>query len=399
MNVAVVAEFYPSRRDPVLGVWAHRQALAARDAGAEVRVLVMHRLIPPRASLANGPTRAFAEMAMLAREPRSRLLDGLPVTYVPFVSPLRHRSYATWGSWAAPTLGLALRRLRRSFAFDLVHAHNAVPAGDAVRLVRARTHIFDAPLIVSVHGGDVLYTAGRGSAGADAVARGLGAARLVLANSQGIAELARAHGARETRVVHLGANLPELPRPTRRDGAPTLVTVAHLVGRKRHADVLRTLAVLSQRHPTLRYAIVGDGPERIALEGLAARLGVAERVDFHGQLPPAQAVEQARRCTLFVMPSTEEAFGVAYIEAMAGGVPAIGCRGEPGPEEIAAAGDGLVLVPPGDIERLTQRIDELLSDPHRLREAGQRASATVAAHFTWERCGRQTLAAYEHALS
>ena len=63
------------------------------------------------------------------------------------------------------------------------------------------------------------------------------------------------------------------------------------------------------------------------------------------------------------MPSTEEAFGVAYIEAMAGGVPAIGCRGEPGPEEIAAAGDGFLLVPPGDIERLTQRIDELLVRP------------------------------------
>ena len=64
-----------------------------------------------------------------------------------------------------------------------------------------------------------------------------------------------------------------------------------------------------------------------------------------------------------MMPSTDEAFGVAYIEAMAAGVPAIGCRGEPGPEEIAAAGDGFVLVPPGDIERLTQRIDELLVRP------------------------------------
>ncbi len=98
------------------------------------------------------------------------------------------------------------------------------------------------------------------------------------------------------------------------------------------------------------------------------------------------------------MPSTEEAFGVAYIEAMAGGLPAIGCRGEPGPEEIAAAGDGFMLVPPGDIERLTQRIDELLADPQRLREAGRRARATVAAHFTWKRCGEQTVAAYEQAL-
>jgi glycosyltransferase involved in cell wall biosynthesis len=156
--------------------------------------------------------------------------------------------------------------------------------------------------------------------------------------------------------------------------------------------------VLRPRHPTLRYLIVGEGPERNALEALAARLGVNQRVEFTGQLSPGRAIELVQRCTAFVMPSTEEAFGVAYIEAMAAGVTAIGCRGEPGPEEIAAAGDGMVLVPPGDVERLSQRLDELLTDPHRLREAGQRARATVAANFTWENCGRQTLAAYEDVL-
>jgi glycosyltransferase involved in cell wall biosynthesis len=412
VKVAVVAEFYPSHGDPVLGVWAHRQALAARDAGAEIRVLVLHRLIPPRASFADGPRGAADALAKLVREPHKQTHDGLDVSYIPYVSPPRSGSYATWGAWAAPTLGLALRRLRRSFGFEVIHAHNAVPAGDAVR--RARV---EEPLVVSVHGGDVLYTAADpptgSAAGAAAVARGLGAARLVLANSRGIAELSRTHGAGETRVVHLGADLPSPRHSSRRTespgragtmrmgdpaGGPILVTVAHLVARKRHADVLRALAVLSARHPTLRYEIIGEGPERVALEGLAARLGITERVEFHGQLPPAEAIEQARRCTLFVMPSTEEAFGVAYIEAMAGGLPAIGCRGEPGPEEIAAAGDGFMLVPPGDIERLSQRIDELLSDPHRLREASQRARATVAASFTWERCGEQTVAAYEHAL-
>jgi glycosyltransferase involved in cell wall biosynthesis len=400
-KVVVIAEFYPSRRDPVLGIWAHRQALAARDAGAEIQVLVLHRLVPPRAALATGPGAAASALAALMREPHRQTREGLPISFVPYVSPPRERSYPSWGAWAAPALALALRRMARSFPFELIHAHNAVPPADAVR--RARVEV---PLVVSVHGGDVLYTANRGEAGATAVARGLGAARLVLANSQGIAELARANGAGETRVVHLGAELSATRREERlgapsreeRDVAPTLITVGHLVARKRHADVLRALAVLGARHPSLRYSIVGDGPERIPLEGLAARLGVAERVDFHGQLAPEAAIEQARRSTLFVMPSTEEAFGVAYIEAMAGGVPAIGCRGEPGPEEIAAAGDGFMLVPPGDIERLTQRIDELLSDPHRLREAGQRARASVAANFTWERCGEQTLAAYEHAL-
>jgi teichuronic acid biosynthesis glycosyltransferase TuaC len=402
VKVAVVAEFYPRRGDSVLGIWAHRQARAARDAGAEVHVLVLHRLVPPRSALDAGPRSAARALAGLVREPLRQTRDGLPVTYVPYLSPPRPSSYATWGAWAAPPLAVALRRLRHSSGFDLIHAHNAVPAGDAVR----RTRMGDVPLVVSVHGGDVLYTAagppGRNAAGGrEAVARGLGAARLVLANSHGIAELARAHGAGETRVVHLGSETPEqlgAAGGIRRESTPVLVTVAHLVGRKRHADVLRALAVLEQRHPTLRYLIIGDGPERVALEGLSSRLGIAERVEFRGQLAPAEAIAEARRCTLFVMPSTEEAFGVAYVEAMAGGLPAIGCRGEPGPEEIAAAGDGFMLVPPGDIERLTQRIDELLSDPQRLREAGQRARETVAAHFTWERCGKQTLAAYEHAL-
>jgi teichuronic acid biosynthesis glycosyltransferase TuaC len=397
MKVAVVSEFYPRQGDPVLGVWAHRQALAAREAGAEIRVLVLHRLVPPRASLSSGPGAVAHALRGLASEPRLQTHDGLDVTYVRYVSPPRSHSYHAWGAWAAPGLSLALRRLRRSFEFDLIHAHNAVPAGDAVR--RARLGV---PLVVSVHGGDVLYTAPRSDSGRKAVACNLGFATTVLANSRGIAELAREYGARDTRVVHLGA---ELPGPggggaagRREPRAPSLVTVGHLVARKRHADVMRALAVLAKRHPTLRYVIVGDGPERIALEGLAARLGIAERVEFRGQLPPAEAIEAARRCTLFAMPSTEEAFGVAYIEAMAGGVPAIGCRGEPGPEEIAAAGDGFVLVPPGDIERLTQRIDELLSDPQRLREASIRARETIAANFSWTRCGVQTLAAYEHAL-
>jgi teichuronic acid biosynthesis glycosyltransferase TuaC len=400
VKVAVVSEFYPRRGDPVLGVWAHRQAMAARDAGADVRVIVLHRLVPPRASLSDGPGGPARALRKLAGEPRKQTLDGLELTYVRYVSPPRSSSYHAWGAWAAPTLGLALLSLRRSFEFDLVHAHNAVPAGDSARrAIASRLRALDVPLVVSVHGGDVLYTAPRSEAGREAVTRNLGAATTVLANSRGIAQLAERYGAHDSRVVHLGADLPEPGGGgARRDQTPSLVTLGHLVARKRHADVMRALAVLARSHPALRYAIVGDGPERVALEGLAARLGIAARVDFHGQLPHAEAVAVARRCTLFAMPSTEEAFGVAYIEAMAGGVPAIGCRGEPGPEEIAAAGDGFVLVPPGDIERLTQRIDELLSDPGRWREASIRARETVAANFSWQRCGEQTVAAYEHAL-
>jgi teichuronic acid biosynthesis glycosyltransferase TuaC len=390
VRVAVVTEYYPRAHDPVLGIWAHRQAVAARDAGADVRVLVLYRPIPP---LSTAPRDLARETRRLLRHPRRATLDGIAVGYVRFVSPPRPRAYGAWGAWAAPAAAVALRRLRRRFPFDLVHAHNAVPAGDAVR--RAR---IPAPLVVSVHGGDVFHTAPRFAAGREAVRATFAAARLVLANSAGVEAASRALGAECTRVVRLGTDVPATAVDPAAADPPTLVTVAHLVARKRHADVVRAVARLRHRHPALRSRVIGDGPEREPLARLDADLDVADRVELAGQLPHAQALARAREGSLFVMPSADEAFGVAYVEAMAAGLPAIAARGEPAPEEIAAVGGGLRLVEPGDVDALASEIDALLSDPAALRAGGAEARATVERAFTWERCGRETVQAYEDAL-
>jgi glycosyltransferase involved in cell wall biosynthesis len=162
---------------------------------------------------------------------------------------------------------------------------------------------------------------------------------------------------------------------------------------------MRAVALLRDRHPRLRYLVVGDGPEREPLRRLADELGITDRVELAGQLAPAQALERTRRATLLALPSTDEAFGMVYVEAMAGWLPAIGARGEPGPEEITAAGGGLTLVDAGDIAGLAGAIDALLRDERALHEAGERARATVERAFSWSRCGAATVAAYEAALS
>jgi glycosyltransferase involved in cell wall biosynthesis len=368
MRVAIVAEYYPRRADPALGVWAHRQALAARAAGADVEVFVLHRPVPP--SSARRPGEFLAPL----RQPLRTRLDGIRVTYVPFLAPPRPRSYAAWGKWAAPSLALALRTTKP----DLVHAHYAAPAGDAVR--RARPGV---PLVISVHGGDVLGVAERWRGGREVVQDAFAAARLVLANSAAIAARSEQLGARDVRVVHLGADVP-----AHTSTGTALVSVGNLIARKRHADVARALALLDDPP---RWIVVGDGPERPALEQLAAGLPV----EFRGRAAPEEALRVARGAGVFVLPSVDEAFGVAYIEAMAAGVPAIGTRGEPGPEEIAASGGGMALVAPGDIEGLAHAIRTVLADRAAL---GAAARANVEQNFTWDACGRATVTAYEDAL-
>jgi teichuronic acid biosynthesis glycosyltransferase TuaC len=391
VRVAIVAEYYPHPADSVLGVWAHRQAMAARDAGADVRVLVLHRPLPSLAALRGRDPRAIRAAL---RNPSPATLDGVEVDYVPYVSPPRPWSYASWGAWAAPQVRRALKRLHAGFPFDVVHAHYAVPAGDAVRRAQA-----GVPLVVSVHGGDVLATAQRSAYARRTVARTFAHARLVLANSAGTEARCRALGARATTVVHLGTDLPadDAPHPAR-DARPTLVTVGHLVARKRHADVVEALALLAPRHPGLRYVVVGEGPERARIEALASSRGVRDRVELTGQLPPREARARAAQADLFVLPSVDEAFGVAYVEAMAAAVPAIGCAGEDGPAEIAAQGPGLVQVPPRDPTALARELDPLLRDDRAREALGRQARATVEQAFTWEICGRRTVAAYERAL-
>ena len=400
MRVAVVAEYYPRRRDPASGAWAHRQAVAARDAGADVHVLVLERPLPSaaaaRGALRGRPAAAARELRAAAAQPRRDTIDGIPVEYVRFVSPPRERSYARWHRWARRPLARALGRLHAERPLDLVHAHYALPAGGAA-LPWARSH--GVPLVVSVHGGDLLSpllggeaAAAGGDEGAARAAAGvLREARVVIANSRGMAERAAVLAGRDdVRVIHPPGEPPPQPLPPKRE-EPTVVTLGAIDPRKRHADVLEALAHL----PGARWLVIGTGPERPRLEERAAQLGLADRIEWAGRLPPREALAAVARCHVMAMPSTDEAFGVAYTEALACGVPAIGCAGEPGPEEIASlVPEGMVLVPAHDPGALAAAAEAVLADP----AVGGRAREAAAEHFSLAACGRLTLEAYEDAL-
>ena len=365
MRVAVVAEYYPRRHDPVLGVWAHRQALAARDAGAEVSVFVLHRLVPPRRDFGQ---RHRARAPSRPRSPST----GCTVHYVRYISPPRAARLRALGRVGGSG---ACAGARAGRPFDVVHAHNAVPAGDAV--LRAKTGL---PLVTSLHGGDVLWTTSRVPGGRAAVERVLAGSRLVLANSAGVERLAREHGAHDARVVHLGTDLPprgESAEPGHGAGA------ADRDGRaSRRAQAPRRRArgdgvTAGRSLPRDRRRPGAAGARAAAPRRSASRIASSSPVSCD----PQEALRGRATAWCFVMVSTEEAFGVAYIEAMAAGIPAIGCAGEPGPEEIAAAGGGIELVAAALAERAGRKPRATARRPRRAparsaRRRGRRSSAS-----------------------
>lgn len=124
------------------------------------------------------------------------------------------------------------------------------------------------------------------------------------------------------------------------DGGPVLLTVGRLAAReayKGHDRIIRALPQLASRWPAVRYVVAGDGDDRSRLEALAAAVGVREQLRFIGTVSREDLPAVYRLADAFAMPSTGEGFGIAFLEAMASGVPALGldCDGS-----VDALGDG-----------------------------------------------------------
>ena len=262
-------------------------------------MLVLHRLVPPRASLADGPSGAADALAKLVREPRKQTHDGLDVTYVPYCIAPPLRLLRDMGS-----VGRTDARAGAAPAAPLVRVRpDPRPqrrAGRRRRAPRTRGRAvggLGARRRRALHGSRSADRQRRGRRGGGARAgRGAPGARQQPRNRRALARTWRprdACGASRRRstqppafvtahgIARTGGD-DEDGRPTRpvaRDGRAPGRTQAP---RRRPARAGSAF----QRHPTLRYEIIGEGPERVALEGLAARLGIAERVEFHGQLPP-----------------------------------------------------------------------------------------------------------------
>ena len=157
--------------------------------------------------------------------------------------------------------------------------------------------------------------------------------------------------------------------------ATDLVLVARLVPIKRIDVFLRAVSRAAEDLPELRAAVVGDGPLRSSLEGLARELGIDHRVTFAGQV--ADVGTWLRQSKIFVLTSDSEGLALSLMEAMCCGLPAI-VRRVGDLEDLVEPGVNGHLVEGEDPDAFAERFRELLSDPERLeRLAGGARRASV----------------------
>jgi glycosyltransferase involved in cell wall biosynthesis len=300
---------------------------------------------------------------------------------------------------ASPRFALALRRLVRELAPDVVHAHiYASAAAAALATWRA-----DVPLVVTEH----TEAPWRGP-GARALSRWLyGRADELIAVSDAIRDMLEdRYGVPAGRVSHLVNAIAPVPLPPGAV-APALPARArgrHLVGRvsrlapEKGCDVfLRAAARLAARDPTVHFLVVGDGPERPRLEALVAELGLGDRVDLLGLRADARAV--IAELDVLVVSSLSDGAPLVVLEAMEAEVPVVASAVGGLPDQIDHGADGL-LVPPGDDEALAAAVAGLLRDPARRRALGAAGRERVggAGAGAHDRLVAEVEAVYQRAL-
>ena len=376
MRLTVVTPWFPTPADPVEGSFIAAQTAALAGLGHDVVCCVVHPFAPWPAGLLS------RKWAVFAATPAAWTWGTLAAHRHRYVSVPRYVLYGGEGRRMARSLGDHVKRHQA----DAIVAHTEL-VGEGVLRAGNKPH---PPVVVVIHGINLapgmLATAHRRANLRWALQQ---ASRVVVVGPR-LVEVVKEWGtpSEKIRVVPNGFDAELVATAPTSDRIPSasrfeVLSVSNLV-RGKGIDVnLRALALIRREGINARYTVVGTGPSRRELQRLADELGVTGSVRFLGRLEPAQVHRELEAGDVFSLPSSPEAFGVAYVEAMAHGKPIVGCTGE-GPELFCRDGEHGFLVPPRDPAAVAAVWRRLADVEVRLR-LGASARARAFSEFTWQR--------------
>lgn len=340
--------------------------------------------------------RGVSVLVVTNQEPREvpsrSTLDGIEVVRLPFRVP--HRSVRGVAGWLA--LASRVRRQMIDLAAD-VDVINVHCVSSQASYVRAAVRAHHVPLVVSTHGeisGDAAgaYQHDRRAMRAwRALAEGAG---LVTAPSRYTLHEAEAFQGRPflaSEVICNGVDLDLFRGPRTDVHVPYVLAVGRLVHNKGFDLLVSNWHRLPDQEA--RLVIVGDGPERTALDRLRAASPAAGRIELRGAASPSEVAALMRGACAFALTSRREALGLVVLEAMAARTPVVASR-VGGVPEIVTDGDTGLLFDAGDAEGLLDALTTVMRDPAGAVSRADRAFA-AAVGYSWHAVVDAYLEAYE----
>jgi glycosyltransferase involved in cell wall biosynthesis len=382
LRVLTITPFYPHEGDEVSGCFVAEALRPLGDYGVSSSVIAVDSL----------------------HHSRKKSSRTHPAEWIRYPQLPGNFGLSSAGRFLAEVVFPRVRQMHRESPISVIHAHAALPCGDAAALLERRTGI---PFVVTVHGLDVFNQCFENGTVArwrqKASLRVYRSAAKVICVSDKVRQilLAGAGTGVAATVVNNGTDTdlfsptPDLPHSAP-DGSPTILAVGNLLEGKGHELVLMALRRLQESFPSLQVNIIGHGADQYRFAQLAEDLGVRDRVSFLGRKSRIEVAEAMRHCTVFALPSRNEGLGCVYLEAMACGKPVIACNGQ-GIESIIQHGCNGWLIPPDGLEELVEGLRTLLENAALREQIGRAARQTIVDRLTLSHQARQLLEIYREA--
>jgi len=222
-------------------------------------------------------------------------------------------------------------------------------------------------------------------------------ADIVLSNSKFTsALLSECGGDANVTILPLATDLTAIS--PERAGEPTLLSVGRLVRRKGFDKMLEAVSRLRVDYPTLKYVVVGAGPQGDELAQLTERLGIGRHVDFRGKLSDFELAKAYAEAWVFALPTRRivddvEGFGLVYLEAAMAELPTLGGI-ESGASDAIVDGQTGFLVDGDDVSAIESALRNLLSDRTLAARLGKQGRER-AESLTWDKTARAALEALD----
>lgn len=392
VKILIISHMYPSLYNEMAGIFIRQQVRELLRQGCELKVVSPIPLVPFPMNKISSRWHKLAGIPWMTKD------DGVEVYYPRYLAFPRAMLFELYGWFMYQGCKKIVSKIYNDFAFDLIHAHVALPDGYAALLLNRR---YQVPLVVTIHGQDLQQTLHKNNFCKKALLKVFKQVDRVIAVSTKLKQIAGDHlgYTEKTVVINNGmaigsVNSSQILNELNMQQNKTMLSVSNL--NKSKGIDLNLLAVsrLAGKYPDLKYIIIGDGPEAARLKDLAVSLGLTNQVEFLGRLTHPEVMTYMAAADIFSLPSWLEAFGIVYLEAMAHEKPVIACQGQ-GIEDVVEHGKTGLLVKERDVESLVEALNYLLSNPGEAKRMGIEARKQVLTEYTWNKNVQKTLAVYQ----